>query len=143
MIYAAAPAPVPAFDLTHPAIVIADYLEDALKKKTFKPVPKSAVWMIEEFLQQALDRDQRDVDPVASAVSYELAASTLRASESEPVETDKTIRTFMDFLARLEAEAPRRVTNQDTEIGMHLKEFLEKLRLRGQSASYTRLGSCA
>lgn len=144
MIYAAAPVPLPAFDLTHPAIVIADYLEEAITTKQFDVLPKSAAWMIEEFLQQALDRDEASVDPVASAVSYELAASTLRAvDEHQPkLATDDALESFLTFLKQLETEAPRPVRRAERKITRNLKEFLEKLRLRGQSASYAQFGSC-
>jgi hypothetical protein len=140
MIYAA--VPLPAFDLTHPAIVIADYLEDALAQKRFSSLPKSAAWMIEEFLQQALDRDDASVDPVASAVSYELAASTLETIEDPPLETDDALRTFKAFLEQLEQQPPSSLTPDLQTTAKRLQNFLEKLRVRGQSASYARLGTC-
>ncbi|HET8774433.1 MAG TPA: hypothetical protein VFP80_11595 [Thermoanaerobaculia bacterium] len=140
MIYAA--VPLPAFELTHPAIVIIDYLEDSIANKRFDELPKSAAWMIREFLQQALRRDDARVDPVASAVSYELAASTLEEVEDVRLTADEAVRKFDEFLARIEEKAPMILAQEDHATATELRHFLEKLRVRGQSASYARFGTC-
>jgi len=128
-----------AAELTYPALIVEKHLDARLKGLRPSP-PSSALWAIEIFLRNAIDNARRRNDPVASAVSYALADSTLRATSPAVTDTESVLRQFLQLLDAIQNEAP--LPKKWKQVGTNLREFLASLRERGQGESYNRFRSC-
>jgi hypothetical protein len=131
-----------AADLTYPALLLEGYLE-ALMAGGTPEVPSSAIWAIENFMRDATEDEQNRVDPVASAVSYQLADTAVRAvkrSADSFDEVDELLSTFLTFVRRLLTDPAAAAEERD--VAEDLVKFLRSIRLRGQGDSYNRLASC-
>jgi hypothetical protein len=149
MINAAPSKSSTATNLAHPALVLEEYLEDAVRERQLpEPPPTVAIWMIEEFLRKATAEKCRPVDPVASAVSFELADQSYRESQShlphnfEVERLREGLATFLDFLLRVENPTSKTLTRPEQREAETLIQFLQALRRRSQSEAYSRVGSC-
>ncbi len=147
MINAVAMPSFAASELTYPAQLVEEYLEAAIQDKATTTVPVTAFWAVQQFIQDATAADRTRLDPVVSAVRYELADSAFRAldhlrrtKKTEHVET--RLRDYSRLLTRIESGKLKKMTSSEKQIATSLIQFLQQLRQRGQAESYARMGSC-
>jgi len=129
-----------AADLTYPALVVEKHL-DAILSGSHPSPPLAAMSSIEHFLKNAVEKDRREFDPVASAVSYELADKAFRATSLGSGEALESI--LISFVALLtELASERRLSVRRKELAREFRTFLASLRARGQGEIYNGLASC-